>query len=125
MSILDKLSKEELDQLLDELRIKGYDVKEQDKSKILKQEAIEIFNCEVYFADELSHSIYAIADFVTDNYEKKGRVYRKKKTITADNIEDYRKAIRSILETLKPYFGMPGFRFMKCKEDDPNAHTSD
>ena len=113
MSIIDMLSKEELDQLLKELKVKGYDVKEQDKSKILKQEAIEIFKCEVYFSDELSHSIYSIADFVTDNYEKNGRSYRKKKTITTDIVDDYRKAIRSILEVLKPYFGMSGYRLLK------------
>lgn len=118
MSILERLSKEEIDQLLNELKIKGYDVKEQDKSKILKQEAREVYGCEIYASDELCHAIYAIADSVTDNYEKKGRTTHKKKTVTADIIDEYRKIVRELLIVLKPYFGtVQGLRKLRELKD--------
>ena len=109
--MIEKLSKEEIEQLIEELSEQGYDIKECDKSKILKQEAKNALNCEdPYICQDISSSIYLIADYLTDNYEKAGKTTRKKKTVSAEIMEDYRSIIRRLLIALAPFFGRIGFR---------------
>jgi biotin operon repressor len=42
--MIEKLSKKEIEQLIEELSEQGYDIKERDKSKIMKQEAKNALN---------------------------------------------------------------------------------
>ena len=108
--MIEKLSKKEIEQLIKELSEQGYDIKERDKSKIMKQEAKNALNCEEPFiCQDISNAIYLIADHLTDNYEKAGKITRKKKTVSAEIMEDYRSIIRRLLIALAPFFGRIGF----------------
>ena len=114
---LENLTKDEINEIIAELKAQGYDVRENRKSVILEQEAEKLGMVDCYFANELRKSILNIADFATDNTEKKTPAYEgattrrhKKGTVDASIDKDYREICSGILKTIQPYYGRQGFR---------------
>ena len=113
---LDELSKDEINELIVELRASGYDVRENRKGVILKQEAEKLGMIDCYICQELRKSIFDIADWVTNNTEKKAaknggisRTY-KKATVDASIEKEYREICNGVLKIIQPYYGRLGFR---------------
>lgn len=108
--MLERLSKEEIDQLLSELKENGYNVTQMTKGIVSNQEASKIFGCNVFISGELKKAMYTIADYVTNNYEKKGKITRKRQFIPHEIEKEYRQIISGIINAIKPYYGIVGFR---------------
>lgn len=114
--MLDKLSKDEINELIAELKASGYDVRENRKGAILKQEAEKLGMVDCYICQELRKSIFDIADWATNNKEKKAaknggisRTY-KKATVDASIEKEYRGICNDILKIIQPYYGRLEFR---------------
>ena len=107
--MLERLSQEEIEQLLSELKDNGYNVTQMTKAVISNQEAKKIFGCNVFISGELKKAMYTIADKVTNNYEEKAKVTRKRQFVPQEIEKEYREIIRGIINAIKPYFGMIGF----------------
>lgn len=114
--MLENLSKDELNNLIAELKASGYDVRENQKGAILEQEAEKLGLVDCYICQELRKSIFNIADWATNNKEKKeaknGNISRtyKRKTVDASIEKEYRRICNEILKTIQPYYGKVGFR---------------
>ena len=114
--MLDKLSKDEINELIAELKASGYDVRENRKGAILKQEAEKLGMVDCYVCQELRKSIFDIADWATNNKEEKasknGNIPRtyKKATVDASIEKEYRGICNGILKIIQPYYGRVGFR---------------
>lgn len=113
---LDELSKDEINELIAELKASGYDVRENRKGAILEQEAEKIGMVDCYICQELRKSIFDIADWATNNKEKKeakngglSRTY-KKATVDASIEKEYREICNGILKIIQPYYGRLGFQ---------------
>lgn len=121
--MIEKYTKDEVKQIIEELKQNGYEIKENGngikengKGRILLQEAEAIGLHNLYIRNDLNTAIFTIADWVTDNYTKKtpkgegaGRTY-KKKTVSADKEEQYRKICKGILLLIADQYGRAGFR---------------
>jgi len=113
--MLDKLSKDEINELISELKASGYDVRENRKGAILEQEAEKLGLVDCYICQELRKSIFDIADWATNNKEKKeaknGNISRtyKRATVDASIEKEYRRICNEILKTIQPYYGRLGF----------------
>lgn len=113
---LNELSKDEINELIAELKASGYDVRENRKGSILEQEAEKLGMVDCYICQELRKSIFDIADWATNNKEKKevksGGVSRtyKKATVDASIEKEYREICNGILKIIQPYYGRLGFR---------------
>ena len=113
--MLDKLSKDEINELIAELKASGYDVRENRKGAILEQEAEKLEMVDCYISQELKKSIHDIADWATNNKEEKkaksggiSRTY-KKATVDASIEKEYREICNGILKVIQPYYGRVGF----------------
>jgi len=113
--MLDKLSKDEINELIAELKASGYDVRENRKGVILEQEAEKLGMIDCYVCQELRKSIFDIADWATNNKEEKeaknggpSRTY-KKTTVDASIEKEYRRICNGILKIVQPYYGRVGF----------------
>ena len=98
MALLDNFTKEEREQLLQELKAEGYDVREFEKGNILNQEARDIYKCETFIGGDIRHAIDRIASAIAD--------VKGKRTVEADKAEAYREVVRAILRALHPYLGL-------------------
>ena len=108
--ILDKLSNDEINELIAELKANGYYVRENLKGVILKQEAEKLGMHDMYISQEIKKSIYDIADWATNNKEKKGSKEYKKGIVDASIDKEYREICNGILKILQPYYGRIGFK---------------
>lgn len=122
---LDELSKDEINELIAELKASGYYVRENRKGAILKQEAEKLGMDNCFISQEVTQAIYNIADWATNNKEKKApknggipRTY-KRATVDASIEKEYREICNGVLKTIQPYYGRVGFRSRsKLREDE-------
>ena len=112
--MLDKLSKDEINELIAELKASGYDVRENRKGAILKQEAEKLGMVDCYICQEIKKPILDIADWATNNKEDKAsknggpsRTY-KRGTVDASIEEEYRGICSGMLKIIQPYYGRLG-----------------
>ena len=122
--MIENMSRDELNELISELKASGYDVKENRKENrkgvILEQEAKELGMENPYICDALKKPIYNIIDWVTKNTEEKTpksggatRTY-KKNTVDPSIEKEYRRMCKDILKSIQPYYGaVIGFRERK------------
>ena len=103
------MNNQEIDQLIKKLEEAGYIVKGNDKATLFRSEAEKAFDCRVFVMQDLRSHILAIADFLTDNYEKKQRNVVKRSNVPVPLEDEYRKIVSGILEVMRPYFGKDGF----------------
>ena len=114
--MIEKYSEEEIRQLIRELRDYGFEVKKNTKVSVLGEEASGVLGGHPFIHGKLAGAIYTIADFATNNYEKRpsrnGGIPRTFacKNVSDDRDQEYRRVIRGILETIKPHYGVVGFR---------------
>ena len=107
--MLENFTKEEIDNLIKELKTQGYTVRENTKNGIIKQEAEKLGMSKPFIMPEISKPIYALADWATENYQKSEKEVRKSKEIPLDKEDEYRSIVSGILAILKPYYGRTGF----------------
>lgn len=108
--MIEKFSKEELEQIIKELQETGLTVKDNPKNRVITEEAVKVLGGRPFITSDIRKAINILADFVTDNYERKdckNGKYQKRAltTISKEKEDDYRKVARGIFETLKPYYG--------------------
>lgn len=109
MRILDQFTKEEIDQIIKELKTEGRDIRPNLKGFVLNEEAEKLFKCKVYISQTLRKPILELADWATDNYEQKEKQKLRKKDVSENIDEEYREIIRGILQALSKHLGKLGF----------------
>lgn len=115
--MIENFTEEEIKQLIEELKPFRGKYEENSKTLILRQVANEVFGKPTYVCDAISRSMFAIADDVTDNYERippksgKGipKTY-KRRNVPKESEDEYRRVLKGILEVLKPHYGKLGLR---------------
>lgn len=114
--MIEKFSKEELDQILKEVNELALAEKPNHKRRIVLEESSDVLGSRPFICSGLKSPIYAIADFITNNYERRevkgSNITRSyvQVLVPKEKENDYRKIVRGIIEVLKPYYGMEGFR---------------
>lgn len=101
--MLEKLSKEEITQLISELNMQGYKTKMNVKEIILQQEAEKLGFGDVYIYQNYRNPIYLLADVATKNKIKKGNKTYRNKTVDPCIESEWRKIVSDLLGCLKPY----------------------
>lgn len=107
--MIEKYTDEELKIIINELRAVGYEVKQTTKQMLMKEEAVKILGGDPFVCHEIGGSIFKIADFITDNYDRTTSKRTARKHITGNIEERYRSIVAGVLEVIKPYYGMLGF----------------
>lgn len=115
--MIERFSKEELEQIIQELNEIGMKVKVNYKGRVLSEEAGNVFGGSPYISTDIRKSILRIADLMTNNFEypKPGEPVKTTRTYARSTVPDeiakeYRKIISGIFEVMKPHYGMLGFR---------------
>lgn len=114
--MIEKFTKEELSEIIMDLKEAGYDVASNSKGMILKEEAEKIGLVKPYIANDIKKSIYVLADFCTENKKKIGQREYRKGLIPEDKQAEYRNICSGILKVIQPYYGMIGFQ-SRTRED--------
>lgn len=108
--MIEKFTEKEINTIINELRVAGYDVKFSSKQLVMKEEAEKVFGGDPFVCHDIGGSIFKIADFITGNYDRKSGRNFARRHVPANIEEEYRQIINQILEVVKPYYGMVGFR---------------
>lgn len=108
--MIEKYTEEELKIIIKELRAVGYDVKQTTKQMVMKEEAGKIFGGDPFVCADIGGSIFKIADFMLDNYDRKPDRKTARKKVQGDIEEEYRRIVSEILGVIRKYYGMNGFR---------------
>ena len=111
--MIEGMSQKDIAMLLKELGDAGYVVKGNEKASLIKSEAEKIFACEVFITQNIRNSITELADWATDNFEKKNARDYRRPVVPLVIDEEYRKIVSGILKVLQPYFGKIGFEKRK------------
>ena len=112
--MIENLTKEEITQLIDELREHGYEIQRSMKEALVQEECKKLNMGNAFVTTCIKKSIYTIADWATDNYtrhETRNGTPRThaNKFVPCEKEAEYRKIISGILEVIKPYYGRLGF----------------
>ena len=113
--MIEKLSQEELKQLISELTENGLLKMTGSKANILMEEAEKLGYKGLFVQSDMSANLYNIADQVTDNFVTKitssGKTRTcKTNTVPKEKEQKYREVISALLLALKPYTGISGFK---------------
>ena len=108
--MIEQFTYEQIKTIIKELKASGYEVT--SKQMIMKEEAVKVFGGNPFVSQNISGSIFKIADFITENFEKKEHNKVARRYIPGEIEETYRTIISGILKVLKPYYGMLGLRDM-------------
>lgn len=122
--MIETFTKEELKSIIEELKMIGYEVKRTTKQRVMQEEAVKAYGGEPFVCQDVGGSIFRIADFMTNNYERKNGRKCSRKYIPEEVDETYRSIISGILEVIRPYYGMwPGFVDIDSKAKYDNTIT--
>lgn len=111
--MLEKLSSAELEQLLTELKDKGYDIHPKEKISLVYEEMNKLGMKDAYVSSEVSKPLYMIADLFTNNYTENARGKNANRVIPTSIEPEYRRILNALLQVIKPYYGHQGFRKRK------------
>lgn len=109
MKIIEQFTKEEINQIIKELKEAGHDIKPNLKGFVLNEEAEKLFKCKVYISETLRKPMLELADWATDNYEFNKQKKTRKKDVSESIDEEYRQIISGILQALSKKLGKLGF----------------
>ena len=98
-----------------EIKQQGIEIKKTTKHSVMEEEAEKIFGGNPFVSSSISQHIFRIADYVTKNnthmITQNGRPRNVINRGLPKGMEDnYRQIVNGILQTIKPYYGMIGFR---------------
>ena len=109
--MIEKFSKEELEQIIKEIGELGIQVKVNHKGNVINEEGEAVFGSRPYIGCNFRKPILKIADSLTNNFEKKNSKTYARKDVPEEINEKYREIVRGILNVMKPYYGsVMGFR---------------
>ena len=77
--MIEKFSREEIEEIIRELKDEGYKFKPNLKGLVLNQEAEKVFKCRAYITEDIRKPILQLADWATDNYVNKENGKTRKK----------------------------------------------
>lgn len=113
--MLEKFSKEEIDQILVELKKEGYKIQGivDGKTTILDREAkslgLDCYKIGKGYTTSLKSPIFEIADMITGNYEKRAmksgghKTFKRPNSVDPDIAEEWRMVCHSVLAGIKKF----------------------
>lgn len=113
--MIEKFTEDELRQIVKEIKEQKVLVNS-DKAYVLRGLSEKVYGKRIFIGDDISSGIFGIADFLTDNYERRPRMNTKvlsrfrRKSLPKGREEEYKKICEGILKVIEPYAGMVGFR---------------
>ena len=108
--MIEQFTDKELKTIINELRVAGYDVRFSSKQLVMKEEAKKVFGGDPFVCHDIGGSIFKIADFVTENFDRKDRGKYARKYVPSEVEDTYREIVGKILTVIKPYYGVTGFK---------------
>ena len=119
--MIEKFTEEELKEIIEDLKMVGYEVRKTTKQRIMKEESVKAFGGNPFICQEVAGSIFRIADVMTNNYERKNGRRCVRKHIPEEIDKTYRTILSGIMEVIRPYYGMwLGFRDCDSRAKNEN-----